>query len=130
VDVDAVCADDRVVVGEQCGLSSLSPRAFQPHCYPVQAVVISTAKSRRDSTSEQSRQFFSGGSIVPVYRKSNPVASLFGIDELVHLFSESLDVLQSWRFDVQRTPISPTPFPLKNRCFCLFFEPPPPRYRV
>ena len=41
-------------------------RVLVQHRHPVQAVVISTAKSRRDSTSEQSRQSFSGGSIVPV----------------------------------------------------------------
>lgn len=41
-------------------------RVHVQHRHPVQAVVISTAKSRRDSTSEQSRQSFSGGSIVPV----------------------------------------------------------------
>jgi hypothetical protein len=34
--------------------------------YPVQAVVISTTKSRRESTSVQSRQSFAGGSIVLV----------------------------------------------------------------
>jgi hypothetical protein len=41
-------------------------RALAPHHYPDHAVVINTAKSRRDSTAVQSRQSLAGGSIVAV----------------------------------------------------------------
>ena len=43
--------------------------------YKDHAVVIKTAKSRRDSTSVQSRQSLSGGSMVLVYLRPKPVAA-------------------------------------------------------
>jgi hypothetical protein len=49
---------------KECAGSSY-PDIVHP-LYPVQPVLINTAKSRRDNTSEQSRQSFSGGSIVLV----------------------------------------------------------------
>jgi len=49
-------------VAKRAGFRRVRPA----NSYPVHAVVISTAKSRRDSTAVQSRQSLSGGAIVAV----------------------------------------------------------------